>query len=103
MDAQLLLQIIVGLLAVLMSIIGYCVTQHRSEHNKLKDDHTAHKMTVSEYYAKKADLNSARDELRASIRHLHEKIESVDENLGKNISEIPEKVIRLLDRTNRSS
>lgn len=96
-----LLKIIVGLLTVLTAIIGWNVRGHKSEHDKLKEDHAAHKLNVSENYAKKTDLNAARMEINDSIRRLHEKIEEVDDNLDKKITEIPDRVIRLLERANK--
>lgn len=61
------------------------------EHNKLA-------LNVSENYAKKNDLNAARQETTESIRRLHEKIEESTENLNEKISEVPEKIMRLLER-----
>lgn len=101
MDEQLMVRIIIGLLMVLLGLLSWNLRTHAADHQKLKDDHHSHKLNVSESYAKKSDLNAARMEINDSIRRLHEKIEEVDINLDKKISDIPDKVIRLFERSNR--
>lgn len=99
MDSELLLQIIVGLLAMLLTIIGFTVRAHKESHDNLKDSHNALALEVSKNYASKLDLNSARIEATDSIRRLHDKIEAAEDNLDKKISEIPDRVMRLMNRT----
>lgn len=95
-DDNMLFKIIVGLLAMLVGLLGWNLSTHKADYDKLKDDHNLHKLKVSEDYAKKTDLNAARQESTDSIRRLHEKIEDVNENLGEQISELPDKIVRLL-------
>ena len=91
-----LLKIIIGLLTVLTAIIGWNVRTHRSDHEKLKDDHAAHKLNVSENYAKKSDLNEMRRESIESLKRVYDKIEAVNKNLDEKISEVPDKIVRLI-------
>lgn len=98
MDAQLLVQIIVGLLGMIVGVIGWNVRDYKSDYQKLKDDHASHKLNVSENYAKKSDLNAARLETNESLKRVYDKIEAINQNFDKKISEVPDKIIMLLER-----
>lgn len=104
MDERSFSQIVIGLIGILVSILGWNFRTQKAEHDKLKtdhhrlvEDHAAHRLSVSENYAKKTDLNAARLEVSDSVRRLHEKVESVDANLDRKISEMPEKIAFLLN------
>ena len=93
------LEIVMGLLSVILAIVGYNLKTHKAEFDKLKDDHSAHKLKVSEHYALKSDLNAARLETNESLKRVYDKIEAVDDKLSNEIGNIPERVLRLLQRS----
>lgn len=93
------LEIVMGLLSLILAIVGYNLKTHKQEFDKLKDDHAAHKLKVSEHYALKSDLNAARLETNESLKRVYDKIEAVDEKLSDQIADVPEKVMRLLKRS----
>jgi hypothetical protein len=98
-DKTVLLEIIMGLLSVVLALVGFNLKTHKSEFDKLKEDHSAHKLKVSENYALKSDLNAARLETNESLKRVYDKIEVVDDKLSAEISDIPERVLRLLQRS----
>ena len=83
-----LLKIIVGLLMLITTIIGWNVRGHKSDHEKLKDDHAMHKLNVSENYAKKVDLSATRMETNASLERIHQRIDSIGENMERKVDTI---------------
>ncbi len=93
------LEIVLALVAIIVGIMGFNLKSHKAEFDKLKDDHAAHKLKVSEHYALKSDLNAARLETNESLKRVYDKIETVDDKLSTEIKAIPEQVLRLLNRS----
>ena len=85
---EILLKIIVALLMAITAIIGWNVRGHKTDHEKLKDDHLQHKLNVSENYAKKSDLNAARMETNESLQRIHERIDSLGDTVERKVDTI---------------
>jgi hypothetical protein len=98
MEKEVLWEIITGLLVIITGMIGFNLKSHKADYEKLKDSHSGLALKVSEEYAKKSDLNAARLETTESLKRVYDKIEAVDDNLDRKISEIPDKIVKLMRR-----
>ena len=96
MEKDILYEIIMCLMAFAVSLIGFNLKSHKTDYEKLKDGHNGLALKVSEEYAKKTDLNAARIENSESLKRVYDKIETVNDNLDRKISEMPEKIVKLL-------
>lgn len=75
---SLALKIIMGLLAMLTTVIGFNLRNYKADHEKLKDSHNNLALDVSRNYALKTDLNAARIEMTKSVERVHERIDEVN-------------------------
>lgn len=88
MDESVLLKIIIGLLTVIISIIGFNVRTHKGDHDKLKESHNDFTRDVLKNYATKADLNAARMETNGSLERIHERIDDLGENVDSKMNTV---------------
>jgi len=102
---EIVLTIIVTLFALLTTVVGWNVRNYKTAQDKLRTDHDLQKdkhselaINISENYAKKTDLNAARRETNDSLKRVYDKMDSMSEHLDKKITEIPNTIIKLMNK-----
>jgi len=88
MDESFLVKIIVGLMAIITGILGFNLRSYKAGHDALKDSHGKLALHISEDYAKKSDLNAARQEVKEGLERVHERIDTLGDTVERKMDTV---------------
>jgi predicted DNA-binding protein (UPF0251 family) len=99
MNAEILVDIIVGFISlVIIPSGGYFIAMVISDIKEITREQAALALKISEQYATKSDLNSARLETSESLKRVYDKIDSLDEKIDSHMGEVQSDIKKLLAR-----
>lgn len=99
MDAEIVTRVIVGLLTAGLGGAGWIVAKIITDIREIDRAHAALALKVSENYATKSDLNSARGETKDSLDRLHLRIDDLADNVDNKMTDIQGDIKTLLRKS----